>query len=357
MPEYSDPLNVETQYTQGVVGSKLVSYGNSGSFYQPEYGTVRDTGAMAGQVATNYLRNANDSIAGGVGSAREGVAAARAGVAAASQARLQNVANTANIERDAASLRTFAPRLQNDANTQRGYAATFAGMAGGAQDQAAPWLGAGADLLGLNPEASGMAGAWVKNYNALSPDSLVSFAASDAQRSIENTRGQMARTLSRSGVSPSSPAYMAALGEARKYEQALLAGVKTRARLLGLKEQSGALAQGMQMALGATGMGDQLTRQALAATQAASGATGAATGAEATGAGMYAQAGDLEAKAGGLNLEGTQTVVGANQAIGGAYNTLVNAQQVAADYYSTQASSTLGLLQSGASGALSALFS
>jgi hypothetical protein len=247
--------------------------------------------------------------------------------------------------------------VQNDANAQRGYAATFQGMGDAAKLNAAPWLAAGEDMLGLDAGAGGIAGEWVKNYNAMSPDSLVSFAASDAQRSIENTRGQMARTLSRSGVSPSSPAYVAALNEARKYEQALLAGVKTRARLLGMKEQSSALQQGLQMAISSTGMGDQLTRQALTAMQGASGATGAATGAEATGAGVTANAGGLEAQRGGLNNQSASTVIGANQALTGANNSLVNAQQVAADYYSTQASSTLGLLQSGASSAISALFS
>jgi hypothetical protein len=167
----------------------------------------------------------------------------------------------------------------------------------------------------------------------------------------------MARTLSRSGVSPSSPAYIAALGEARKYEQALLAGVKTRARLLGMKEQSSALQQGLQMAISSTGMGDQLTRTALTAISGASQATGAATGAEAQGAGVIAQAGGLEAQRGSLANQTASTVIGANQALTGASNSLANAQQVAADYYSTQASSTLGLLQSGASSALSALFS
>jgi len=250
-------------------------------------------------------------------------------VDAAKDAQFQNTAS-ANLSRAA------VPQVQNDAKAQRGFAADFSEMGDAAKLNAAPWLAAGEGILGLDAAAPGMAGEWVKNYNALSPDSLVSFAASDAQRSNENTRGQMARTLSRSGVSMSSPAYMAALGEAKKYEQALLAGVKTRARLLGMKEQSSALAQGMNMALGATGMGDQLTRQALAATQAASGATSAASDAEVKAVGISAQANAMEQSG---------------------RNYLANAQQVAADYYSTQASSTLGLLQSGAKTSLSALFS
>lgn len=363
-----DPLNVENRYTTGVVGGHQVSAWNTptrdpngnmayGTWWQPEYGQVLNTNAMAGQLTRNYLGNANESVTGMVDTARQGVGAASAGAATAEQARIQNSEAAARIAADAASLRGFAPRLQNDAAAQRGYAGTFSGMAATAQGQAAPWLAAGQDLLGLNAGATGMAGEWIRNYNALSPDSLVSFAASDAQRSIENTRGQMARTLSRSGVSPSSPAYIAALGEARKYEQALLAGVKTRARLLGLKEQSGALQQGLQMALGATGAGQQFVQQALAAQQAASAATGAATGADTQAGGMFAKAGDLEAQAGGLTAQGAQISIGAQNALTGAYGTLVGAQQSAAEYYSTQASSVLGLLQSGANSALSALFS
>lgn len=278
------------------------------------------------------------------------IAAAQTGASAAGQSQIQNAEAADRIAQDASGLRAIVPRVQNDANAQRGLARTFEGMAGAAQEQAAPWLATGSGIRDLDAGATGIAGEWVKNYNALSPDSLVSFAASDAQKSIENTRGQMARTLSRSGVSVSSPAYMAALGEAKKYEQALLAGVKTRARLLGLKEQSGALQQGLQMAISATGMGDQLTREALAATQAASSATGAAAEAEGRGAGILAQAGGLEVGGAEVRAKGAQTGLAAA-------NTLVNARQVAADYYSTQASSMLGLLQSGAKTALSALFS
>lgn len=249
-------------------------------------------------------------------------------VGAAKDAQIQN---TASVE----LARAGVAGVKEDAATQRKIAGQFSDMATEAQGQATPWLGVGNDIRDLNAGAGGVAGEWVKNYNALSPDSLVSFAASDAQKSIENTRGQLTRTLSRSGVSPSSPAYVAALGEAKKYEQALLAGVKTRARLLGLKEQSGALAQGMTMALQSTGMGDQITKRAMASLEGASGATSAATQAE-------QGAAELSMKAASTGMAGT--------------NYLANAQQVAADYYSTQASSVLGLLQSKANTALSALF-
>ena len=276
--------------------------------------------------------------------------AAQAGVSAAQAAQNQNAGIVSQITADADTLRrSVAPAVRRDAATQRGYATTFSDMADTARTQAQPWLATGADILSLNPAAGGIAGEWAKNYNALSPESLVSFAASDAQRSIDNTRNQMARTLSRSGVSPSSPAFAAALANVKKYEQALLSGVKTRARLLGLKEQSSALQAGLQMAIGSTGVGQQFTQQALSAMTGASGATGAATSAERGAADVVAQAGGLGAQAAGITQAGANALVNANAA-------LSSAQQTAADYYSTQASSVLGLMQSGAGTALNALF-
>jgi len=300
--------------------------------------------SAAGESVMSNWGQANQAIGAATG-------AAQAGVTAAQGAQIQNSARSAQILADAEALRgTTAPAIRQDAATQRGYAGQFAEMADTARTQAQPWMATGTDILSLNPSAGGIAGEWVKNYNALSPESLVSFAASDAQRSIDNTRAQMTRTLARSGVSPSSPAFAAALAQTKKYEQALLSGVKTRARLLGMKEQASALQSGLQMAIGSTGVGQQFTQQALSAMSGASGATGAATTAERAAGEAVAQAGGLGAQAAGITTQGVSTLVGANSA-------LAQVQQSAADYYSTQASSVLGLMQSGARTALNALFS
>lgn len=281
---------------------------------------------------------------------RSSVGAAGAGLGAARQAQGQVAGIVSQVNADADALKASVAPMKEDANTQRGYAKTFADMSGAAGESAQPWLGLGEDIRTLNADASGIGGEWVKNYNAMSPDSLVSFAASDAQKSIENTRGQLARTLSRAGVSPSSPAYMAAVSQAKKYEQALLSGVKTRARLLGLKEQSGALAQGLQMALQSTGLGQNYEKMALDAMVSASGATGAATGAEAQAAGVLANAGSLRASTGNM-------VSSSANAVAAAAGNLATAQRNAAEYYTEQSGSILGALQSGANTALSALFS
>jgi hypothetical protein len=278
------------------------------------------------------------------------VNAAGAGLGAALAAQGQVAGIVSQVNADADTLKASAAPMRQDAATQRGYAKTFEGMSATATESAKPWLALGSDIATLNADATGIGGEWVKNYNALSPDSLVSFAASDAQKSIDNTRGQMARTLTRSGVSSSSPAYIAALAEAKKYEQALLSGVKTRAHLLGLKEQSSALQAGLQMALQSTGLGQAYEKMALDAIGSASSATGAATTAETQAANVIAGAGTLRASTAGA-------VSSSANAVASATASLSNAQRNAAEYYTTQSGSILGALQSGADTAISALFS
>lgn len=307
-------------------------------------------GSQTDKTSQAAAANVNANWAAANGAISSATGAAQAGVGAAQGAQAANAGVVSQINADADTLRSSASGIKKDAATQRGYAGTFADMATDSQASASPWVGAGNDILSLNSDATGLGGEWVKNYNSLSPDSLVSFAASDAQKSIDNTRDQLTRTLARSGVSVSSPAYAAALAQTKKYEQALLSGVKTRARLLGIKEQSSALQSGMQMAMQAAGVGQAFTAQALSAMGGASSATGAATSAESAANAAVSDAGNLSATGAGITQAGANAVTGANA-------TLASAQQTAADYYSTQASSVLGLLQSGASTSLKALFS
>lgn len=275
------------------------------------------------------------------------------------------------INTDAESVRAAAGRVSGvaagmaqDTTALRGDAATLRGDAGNLWDKGQGWFGTGQDIVNLNPNATGIAGEYNKYYQSLSPDSLVSFAASDAQRSVDNTRGQLTRTLSGMGVSPGSAAYGAALAKAQQYESALLAGVKTRARLLGIDKQGNALAQGMSMAIQATGVGTTLANSAIQATQGAVGATAQAAdneqargGLEATAGQLSQGAGNLTATGAGVTLNAAQGVTQANAALTNANDSFARAQQAAADYYSTQASSMLGLLQSGNSVALQSLFS
>lgn len=296
----------------------------------------------AESTAKSMFSSSQDAIKSSVDASRAGLSAVQA-----AQGQTASIVNQVNADADA--LKASAAPMRQDAATQRGYAQTFSDMSGTFGTSAQPWLATGEDIRTLNSEADGIAGEWVKNYNALSPDSLVSFAASDTQKSIDNTRGQMIRTLTRSGVSPSSPAYVAALTQAKKYEQALLSGVKTRARLLGLKEQSSALQTGFKMAMESTGLGQTYEKMALDAVAAASGATGAATQAEAQAANAIGSAGSLRTQTAGIVTSGANAVANAAAS-------LSESQRRAAEYYTTQSGSILGALQSGANTAISALF-
>lgn len=324
--------------------------------------------------ATNDVANnraAGDAaIAGSVGAANSGVGAAQSAATNALAAQSANASQVRMINSDAEGVRAqagavsgIAGGMAQDSAALRGDAATLRGNAGDMWGQSRGWFDTGNDMLNLNPNATGMSGEFNKYYNSLSPENLVSFAASDAQKSVNNTRGQLVRTLSGMGVSPGSAAFGAALAKTRQYEAALLAGVKTRARLLGIDKQGSALAQGMQMAISATGVGTSLANSAINATQGAASATGQAAGVEtqrgnleATAGQLRQGAGNLSATAAGITTGSANAVTSAQSAVTGAYDSVARAQQTAADYYSTQASSVLGLLQSGNSLGMQALF-
>ena len=331
---------------------------------------ARTQSAAGTRVSTDW-NAANSSIAGSITSAQSGVTAAQAAVNNALAAQSANASQVRMINTDAEAVRGAAGRVSDiasgmaqDSAALRGDASTLRSNAASLWDQGQGWFTTGSDLVNLNPNATGMAGEFNKYYNSLSPDSLVSFAASDAQRSVNNTRGQLMRTLAGMGVSPGSAAYGAALAKAQQYEASLLAGVKTRARLLGIDKQGAALAQGMQMAINATGLGQNLANAAVSATQGAVSATGQAANVEAARGSLESTAGQLRQGAGqlvatgaGITTAGANAVTSAQSGVTSAYNSVARAQQTAAEYYATQASSVLGLLQSGNSVALNALFS
>ena len=315
-------------------------------------------------IQTNAANAVSSNAAAAQAAIGQSTAASQQAFNAAQAAQAANQGQVSLINTDAEALRRqagtvsgIAQGMATDTSALRGDAATLRSSAANLWGQGQNWFGIGSDIVNLNPNATGIGGEWSRYYSSLSPDSLVSFAASDAQRSIENTRGQLARTLSGMGVSPGSAAYGAALAKARQYETALLAGVKTRARMLGIEKQGDALAQGMQMAISATGLGQNLANAAVGATQAAVGAQGQAANVEQARGGLEVQAGQLTQGAGNLAATAAQVGTAGVNALTNAANSLANAQQTAADYYSTQSSSILGLLQSGNSVALGSLFS
>lgn len=221
--------------------------------------------------------------------------------------------------------------------------------------EAQPWLQQGSDMLGMKA-STGMGGEWQKLYESMSPDALISFATASTAQSADATRGETIRTLTRMGVSPGSGAMTESLARIKKAEQTLLSSVKTKAHVLGLDKQREALVQGLNMALSMSGFGANLmeastksTSAAVQAEQAAGSAMANAGTLESAAGQLHQAAGSLAVSIGNISLENARMAIQAFQAQTGAgqnaVNALVNATHVAAEYYSVQSSSLLGLLQ------------
>ena len=247
------------------------------------------------------------------------------------------------------------------------YAASMQQASTFAQANALPWIQTGNDLLSMNPNATGIAGEWNKQYAQMSPDALAAGAATDTRKAASVAEGDMLRAMARRGISAGSGALTAALGKMKEREESSVAAMMTSARKVGLSLQSEALRNGLTMALSASGMGKTFADEAITATAAAASATGQAASAlnnkgslQAQAAGIVATQGNLFNAAGnlalGISSNVTNGAASGASALTAATNTTVNAQQVAADYYSTQGGSLLSMLTQQKYNVLTALF-
>jgi hypothetical protein len=376
---YDDPFNVGKQYKQGVVGGKQVSAwstpsldpnGNMayGTWFQPEYGQVLDKNAMAGQVAVNYGRKADASIAAMIGAAQNGINTlnSQAGsvypyIQQAEQAygaMGQGIQGSYQAANDVRGIGTqIAPFMQ----TFRGYGDTLWNQGNALLGTGNQIIGQGQGILNMNSDMGGLGGEYVKWLQGINPDSFVSMAAVDTQRAGQNALGQMERGLSRSGVDVGG-ARSAALRQ--QYAQSLasaLAGAKTRARIQGRQAQGQALQGAFQTAGGLVSQGTQVTGQGLQAQGMAGQMQQSAVQAGQTAGQLYGAAGNLQAQ--GAQLQGQQAAgygnlaQTKNQTLGltlQAQNNLTAAQQAAAQYYA-QTGQGFGQV-AGSGGIMSALF-
>jgi len=236
-----------------------------------------------------------------------------------------------------------------------------------ARANALPWLDAGKDLLSMNPNAGGMAGEFARLYNQMSPDAMAAGAATSTRKAADVAQKDLLMSLARRGISAGSGAVAAALGKIKEREEASVAAMMTAARKTGLSLQADALRSGFAMALEASGMGKAFSDEAINATMAASDAQGKATAAltskgslEAQAANIIATQGNMYAASGNLAMGIASNVnaaaTGRASALTAAANTQVNAQAVAADYYSTQGGSLLSMLTQQKYNVLTALF-
>lgn len=369
-----DPFNVQKktkQVTSTVLDPNAGSaFGRSFSWspYTTRTENVVDQNAMAGQVAVNYGKKADASVAGMIGAAQNGINSINAltgdvapYVQQANQAFLgmgQGIAGTYAAAND---MRNVGNQITPYMDTFRNYGNQMYSKGDALLGTGNQVMGQGQGILGMDANMGGLGGEYVKWLQSINPNSFVSMAAVDAQRAGQNAQGQIDRSLSRSGVDAGS-ARSAALKQ--QYAQALasaMAGAKTRARIQGQQMQGTALQSGVQTANALLGQGSQIAGQGLQAQTAAGQMQGQAVQAGQAAGQMFNAAGQLQGQgaqlqsqqgAGYVNIAQTK-----NQTAGltlQAQQNLTQAQQAAAQYYA-QTGQGWGQV-AGSGGLMSALF-
>jgi hypothetical protein len=206
---------------------------------------VASFGANAIDSLQNILRIGANNAKAGVGAAQSGVNAVLAGGAQIrqdtgamrDQAHLVNT-QAGKVNQSADAILKNAEGLRPIADKLKGYGDDLWGQGSALWGESKDAFGQAGALTSLDPNATGLAGEFIKQYGLLSPDRYVSRAASDVQGSFNNAQGQVERDLQRRGVSAGSGASIALR---KQYSQALataLAAAKTKARQMGIDEQS-----------------------------------------------------------------------------------------------------------------------
>lgn len=291
-----------------------------------------------------------------VGSARSGVGSVLGEEAQvrSAQSKMREQARLVNAQGDALNdtagqMKGLAGKMTPYADQLGGIGDTLLGEGSALWDKSKDIFGQGAALVLLDKDAAGLAGEFVRQYGLLSPDRYVSQAASDVQGAWQNAAAQSARADARRGVSAGSGA-AAALGRQREAALATaLAAAKTKARQMGIDEQTKMLSTMTGAANTLYNMGNDTAQSALAAQKAGADAKKGAADVLGTAAGVLGEAGGLQAKAGALfesaaGVFGSASNLGLNYAnsLQGAYRDLANAQLGAANYYLRNADLAMG---------------
>jgi len=355
----------EPTFMEGIKERLMPSPPSSGS--SSSGGSRRSRNAAAAGAEANRLVQAGESAVGAA------TTAASTNLTNAQQttgmAQAQQTSDLASANRNVTSINQTAGQLGNmagavsDSASKVGatasifeeYAAQMQQDSVFARANALPWLETGEDLRSMNADAGGMAGEWNKLYAQMSPDMLAANAATTTRKAEAVAEKDLTMSLSRRGVSPGSGAVADALRKLKERSASTVAAMMTQARKNGLSMQADALQKGFAMAIQASGLGDSMLQESVdtlgKATAAQSKAT-AALNAEGTlntqaasivnqQGGMYATGGSLALGIASTRAQGTATLLNTNT---NATNTQVGAQQMAADYYSTQGGSLLSML-------------
>lgn len=324
-------------------------YGTVGQMFQ-QGTTAVNKGVEAGGTAMGATAQSDLATRLAISEARTAANSAMMSQNDMRQAAQRIAGSAGNLDPFIGGLQGSAGQLTGDAQTMRGTASDL--------------LSVQSDLLSGDPNAGGLAGAWNKFLATLSPDMYVSQARRSTQGEIDSQQDQLVRQMSRMGMPSNSQAMAAVLQKGKRYAEALMAGATTRARQMGLNLQGQALEKGANMALQYAQLGSQTMGQAASTEGAAANVTKLAADIEtakgslnASSASILQAAGQLSLGAGSLNLSGGQLSQYQASQINEAARTIIGAQTTAAEYYSTQSSSILGMLQRGVNRhALAALF-
>ncbi len=309
---------------------------------------------MANAFGSNPNKSLENALNIGAGKANAGVDAATAGLNAVlagggrirsdtnamrGQAQLVNTqGNAVNMTAD--ELAALATTLTPYANKLGGYGDELAALATSLTEQSNDAFGQAGALVNMDPNATGLAGEFIRHYGTLSPERYVSRAGSDAQASAENAMAQNERALARRGVSVGSGAGLGARQQYARMLAELTSTAKTKAWDEGNKAQGAFLGTMTNAAKTFYDMGSQGSQQAISAMgQAGDLQKGAAQIIQAQG-GLLQDAGSLRAQAGTL-FANAANIFGSAAGIENdylhltesAYKTLAGAWGDAAKYY------------------------
>ena len=167
-------------------------------------------------------------------------------------------------------------------------------------------VGLGQGILDLDENAGGIIGQYVKSLKQFDPRRYVAQAAADVQGAFDNTKGQLSRELSRSGVNLSGGAALAQKRLLAQTYAATLAGAKTRAWQTGATEQLSATRSALSDAMALLKQGTDTQARGAQVQQAGVSAQDAAAGVQANVISGKAKAGDLQTQAGQLKTQAGQ---------------------------------------------------
>lgn len=293
----------------------------------------------------NILRQGVNSANAGVGAAQSGVNAILSGGSDIRGAisDIKGQAGLVNQQGDALSktvgeVKEQYAKIDPIVSTLLGYGTGLWNAGGDLTRRAGGIFDQGNAILALDPSAGGLAGEFVKYWQQLSPDALVSQAASDTQGAFQNAQGQAERNLSRRGVSASSGAYGALQRQFATALATALAAAKTKARQTGLGLQGAQLDKMTAAANALLGTANTTEGTALQAKSLALNAQKGAGDLIATKGQGLAQAGGLQASAGQMFASAGNLFASAGNLqtnylglVNNAYGTLSRAHGVSAD--------------------------